>query len=487
MSWLSVLLTGGAIPPMLAAGGVFFLLYLRGLPLTRPRAMLRALTEKQAGGVSPFRAVTLALAGTLGVGNIVGVANAIAVGGAGALFWMWVSAGLAMILKYAEITLAVRHRETLPDGSFTGGAALYIRDGFPRHPKRGRVLSVVFSCLMILNALAMGCVIQVNAVASAFHGVLGIPVFVAAIVLTALTAPVILRGSRGISAVTEYLVPIMSLGYLVLSVAVLILRRDALPAAFAAVFRGVFSPKSAAGGVIGFLTSRALRVGTMRGLLSNEAGCGTAPTAHASANTAFPAAQGVWGIFEVFVDTIVLCTLTALVILVNASAAEPYAETPVMMTVAAFGASLGQGAAWFLTAAILCFGYATVVCWADYGASSVRFLSRGKRSVGIYFAVFLICIPIGCAIAPGMIWSVSDFAIAALTTINLFVLFRLRGEIREETFRRFRPSFQAQKDKDRDARGRRHETGDARQEAPDSPTQAGKANRRANQTRRIVK
>lgn len=437
VSILLSLFTGGGVPFLLGASGVFFLFYLRGRPLTRPRAMFRALTEKQGGGVSPFRAVTLALAGTLGVGNIVGVANAIAIGGAGALFWMWVSALLAMILKYAEIVLAVRHRESLPNGTYTGGASRYIRDGFPRRPKCGRALAFLFSVFMVLNALAMGCVIQINAVSSAFFGVFRIPVWVSAIVLLFLTAPVILRGSRGISALTEYLVPIMSLGYVVLSVAVLILQRDALPTAFLSVFREAFAPKSAVGGVVGFLTARSLRVGTMRGLLSNEAGCGTAPTAHACANTSSPAAQGVWGIFEVFVDTILLCTMTALVILVNRDATADYVSSPVMMTISAYAASLGQGSALFLAAAIFCFGYATVLCWAEYGASSVRFLSPRRPWLRAYYIAFLFCIPIGCAVAPNAVWIVSDLAITVLTTINLIVLFRLRKEIREETEKRF--------------------------------------------------
>lgn len=437
MSILWSFLTGGGIPVLLTAAALFFIFYLRGLPFLRPRAMFRALTEKQPGGTSPFRALTQALAGTLGVGNIVGVANALAIGGAGALFWMWVSALLAMILKYAEILLAVRYRETLSDGSHTGGAIYYIRRAFGRSAKCGGIVAALFAGFMILNSFTMGCVIQVNAVSSAFSGVLGIPVWITATILVLLTAPVIFRGSRGISALTEYLVPIMSLGFLILSVTVLILRREALPAAIGSVFSEAFSPKSAAGGILGFLTSRALRTGTMRGLLSNEAGCGTAPTAHAGANTSSPAAQGVWGILEVFVDTVLLCSLTAFVILVNVPAASEYAQTPVMMTVAAFAASLGSGAGWFLSAAIFCFGYATVICWADYGASALWSIKRSEKLKTAYTVAFLVCIPLGCAIAPGMIWSVSDFAITALTSINLLALFLLRRQIREETEKRF--------------------------------------------------
>lgn len=481
MSVLYQLATGGAIPVILSVSGVWFLWYLRGAPFRSPRGMIRAMCEKRPGGVSPFRAVTLALAGTLGVGNIVGVANAIRIGGAGAVLWMWVSALLAMILKYAEITLAVRHRRIGRDGSYSGGAPCYIRDGFPRHPAMGRLLAVVFSGLLILNALSMGCVIQVNAVASAMRGVWNFPVAVCAIVLLLLTAPVILRGARSVLNVTGYLVPIMSLGFLILSAAVLILRRDAVPGAFASIFRDAFSPLGMGGGVIGFLTSRSLRVGTMRGLLSNEAGCGTAPTAHAGANTDSPAAQGVWGVFEVFADTILLCTVTALVILVNYDAAIPYGNDPMMMTVAAFSESLGEGAGWFLSAAILCFGYATLLCWSGYGVSAVREITAHPRAEHSFLAAFLLCIPIGCAVAPDAVWTVSDLAIAALTTLNVTALLHMRREIREETIRRF-PLRRQQKDPNR-RRGRENKPAtDMRKKPSGQAADTGKTQRDPDRT-----
>ena len=444
MSILWSILTGGGIPVLLAVSALFFFVYLRGMPFVRPRAMLGALTEKQPGGVSPFRALTLSLAGTLGVGNIVGVANALAVGGAGALFWMWLSALLAMILKYAEILLAVRFRQTLPDGSHTGGAVYYIRHAFGRSARAGGFFALLFAVFMILNSFTMGCVIQVNAVSSAFSGVLNIPIWITAASLVILSAPVILRGAKGISALTEYLVPVMSLGFVVLSVIVLILRREAMPAVLGLVFREAFSPASAAGGILGFLTCRALKTGTMRGLLSNEAGCGTAPTAHAGANTASPAAQGVWGIVEVFTDTILLCSLTAFVILVNFPAAAEYAEMPVMMTVAAFAASLGSGAGWFLSAAIFCFGYATVICWAEYGASALWSIKSSSRLRTGYLIAFLFFIPLGCAVAPSAVWSISDFAITILTTINLLALLLLRRQVKEETLLRFGKPYKKQ-------------------------------------------
>ncbi len=447
------LLGGGAIPVLLTLAGVFFLLYLRGGPFRSPRRMLRALLYKKNGetvqrrryggallhrsgsGVSPFRAVTLALAGTLGVGNIVGVANALWLGGAGALFWMWVSALLAMLLKYAEILLAVAHRRTAPDGSHSGGAVQYIRDRFPS--RAGALLAALFGSLTVLDALSMGCVIQVNAVASALHGTLGVPLPAAGALLLLLALPVILRSSRAVSALTEYLVPIMSLGYLVLSVAVLVIRRDALGGALASVFREAFHPASAAGGGLGFLTSRSLRIGTMRGLLSNEAGCGTAPTAHACAATDSPASQGVWGIFEVFADTILLCTVTALVILVSFPSVRAWGDDAVMMTISAYTGVLGPWAKWFFCAAVFCFGYATVICWAGYGCEAIRSLTRRRLPLALYLLAFAVCIPVGAMLAPAAIWSAADFAIASMTAINLFVLLACRKEIRDETTRVF--------------------------------------------------
>lgn len=432
--------SGGAVPFFLLAGGLFFFLYLRGRPILCPRKMGVALTGKeQTGGVSPFRALTLALAGTLGVGNMVGVANAIVLGGAGAVFWMWISALVAMMLKYAETVLGVRYRRQDADGHYHGGAVYYIRDGLAarRHTRGGEILSAVFAVLILLDAASMGCVIQINAVSSAMQGVLHFPAWVCALLLVLVCLPVLPRGQNGISALTEYLVPIMSGGYILLSLAVLILRREALAPAMGAIFRDAFRPASAAGGILGFLTCSALRTGVMRGLLSNEAGCGTSPAAHASAHTNSPAAQGVWGILEVFVDTIVLCTATALVILAAAPDPSLFGDNGVMLTVGAYTSVLGDFAGWFFCAAIFCFGYATVICWYGYGAECVGFLTRKPIWTRIYFAVFLLLIPVGAVLAPGAVWICSDFAIACLTMLNTVVLVYLRRDVREETDRFF--------------------------------------------------
>ena len=430
---LKWLLTGGLIPPLLLLVGVFFLVYLRGHPWRAPKRMLSAMLDGGEGKTSSFRAMMLALAGTLGVGNIVGVANAIAIGGAGAVFWMWISALFAMILKYAEILLAVSHRKQDKKGGFFGGAVYYIRDCFlsRRHARLAVLVPVVFAVLMVVDALSMGCVIQVRAVGETLQEVVGIPTVYSGVFLVLLTLPLLARGTKGISALTEYLVPIMTAGYIILSVAVLILRREALGGALLSICREAFAPASAVGGASGFLLSRALRVGTMRGLLSNEGGCGTAPTAHAEADAKSPAHQGVWGIFEVFADTIVLCTATALVILVSG---VDTTSGGVMMTVSAYSSVLGGFADWFFSAAVFCFGYATLLCWGSYGMESVRFLSQKKRWRALYILVFGVCILLGVRSAPEAVWNIADFAIAAMTAINLCVLLLLRREVREETF-----------------------------------------------------
>ncbi len=428
-------LTGGLVPPMLLLCGVFFMIYLKGYPGRAPFKMLSSFHRGGTGdGVSSFRAMTEALAGTLGVGNIVGVANAIAIGGAGAVFWMWASALIAAVLKYAETVIAVAHRRTRRNGTHYGGAFYYIKDCFfsRRRYRTGIVLSSAFAILMILNALSMGCVIQVRAVTSAAENV-RIPASWTVAVLSIITLPLLMRGRRGISALTEYFVPVMTLGYVVLSVAVLVLRREAVGDAFALIFSSAFSFEGIGGGCFGFLTSRALRVGTMRGLLSNEAGCGTSPTAHAAANTDSPAAQGIWGILEVLVDTVLLCTLTALVILVSLPEVEMLGFDGMQMAIRAYSSVLGGGSEIFFAVATFCFGYATLLCWGGYGMEALAFLSRKKGFRALYLLLFGACIFIGAFAKEGVMWEISDFAIAALTVLNLFVLFMMRREVREHT------------------------------------------------------
>lgn len=435
LAWINRAVLSAAVPVTLMGAGAFFLFYLRWFPLLRFGAVWRALTVRQTGGVSPFRALTLALAGTLGVGNIVGVSAAISMGGFGAIFWMWVSALCAMLIKYAEIVLAMRHRQFDENGKPHGSAMRYIRACFERIglPRLGIVLAAAFAALCVLNAVSMGSVIQVNAIAGSLYGVFRVPPLLTGAILACLTFIVIRRGSGGVLAWTERLVPLMTLGYLVLSAAVLILRADRIGDAFAAILSDAFSPLAATGGVGGFLLSRGVRYGTMRGLISNEAGCGTAPAAHAVSDCPSPARQGVFGIAEVFVDTILLCTVTALVVIVSYGETVAREGDFMMMTIRAYSTVLGDFAAYFMSVAVLCFGFATVLCWSHYGAEAVAYLSPKPSLVSLFRVVYSLSVCLGALAASDWVWELADFAVGLMTIINLSALLLLRREVREET------------------------------------------------------
>lgn len=435
LAWLNEYVFGIAVPAALMGAGGFFLIFLRWFPFCRFGAVWRALTARQTGGVSPFRALTLALAGTLGVGNIVGVSAAIAMGGFGAIFWMWLSALAAMLLKYAEIVLAMRHREYDESGKPHGSAMRYVRACFARLglPRLGIALATIFAVLCVLNAVSMGSVIQINAVAEALDGVFRVPPLLTGGVLAVVTFFVIRRGSGGVLAWTERLVPLMTLGYLVLSAAVLILRADRIGDAFASILSDAFSSSAAAGGVGGFFLSRGVRYGTMRGLISNEAGCGTAPAAHAVSDCPSPARQGVFGIAEVFVDTILLCTVTALVVIVSYGETVAREGDFMMMTIRAYSAVLGDFAAYFMSVAVLCFGFATVLCWAHYGAESVSYLCDRPWARRGFVLLYSASVCLGAFAAADWIWELTDFAVGGMTLINVAVLLLMRREVRDET------------------------------------------------------
>ena len=442
LEFVNKYLIGTSVPVLLIFAGIFYLIILKGRPLRSPIKMIKTMLEPDGdkkSGISPFRSVTMALAGTLGVGNIVGVASAIALGGFGAVFWMWISALAAMILKYAEITLAVSHRRKR-EGENYGGAMYYIKDRFDKkkRPKIGKILAWSFAAMCAIVSLSMGCVMQVNAVSSSFKGVFDVPEWICGAILAIMTAAVITKGAKGISKLTEWLVPLMSLGYIVMSVAVMFICRDRIPEALAKIFSDAFSFGSTAGGILGFFISDAVRYGTMRGLLSNEAGCGTAPFAHAASSTNDPAKQGTWGVFEVFVDTIILCTMTAIVIILNYDEACAYASNGIMMTVRAYSAVLGKSAEYFLCAAVLLFAYATVICWAHYGIECVSYMFKNKkRARALYVIVFCAIAFVGSLVAPDSVWTVADFSIGLMTVMNVAVVCLMSDEVRELTNRIF--------------------------------------------------
>jgi AGCS family alanine or glycine:cation symporter len=282
----------------------------------------------------------------------------------------------------------------------------------------------------------MGCVIQSNAVSTSFEGVMNIPAWIVGVAVALLCLIVISGNAKWISAFSEKTVPLMTVGYIFLSVAVLAARHDLISSAFEAIFKDAFTPSSAAGGIVGFIISRGLRAGTMRGLMSNEAGCGTAPTAHAAATTQIPVKQGFWGIFEVFVDTILLCTLTALVIIVSILSGGDvlsFAENPMMMAIKAYSSVLGAWSEYFMAISVLLFAFATIICWAHYGKESIIYLTPKKMPVKVYILIYCIFIFVGAISAPQWAWLAADLAIGSMTMINLPILFISSGEVVKET------------------------------------------------------
>ena len=277
-------------------------------------SLFRKSKKDHGKNLSPFQAVSTALASTVGTGNIAGVTGALFVGGPGAVFWMWVSAFFGMCTKYAEIALAVRYREIGADGTYHGGPMYYIEKGLG---KKWKFLAVLFALLAGIASFGIGNIAQANEIGGAMKGMFGVEPVVTGVVLAVIVAIIILGGVKRIGQVTSYLVPVMALFYIVAGITVLIMRFTDIPAAFALIFKSAFSFEAVGGGVFGYGIAQAMRQGFARGVFSNEAGLGSAPMAHAAASTNEPAEQAMWGIFEVFIDTIVICSITALTVILS--------------------------------------------------------------------------------------------------------------------------------------------------------------------------
>ena len=441
IAFINKYIFGTAVPIMLVLTGIYYLILLRGFHIVKIKSIVRALTRRQnKNGISPFRAVTLALSGTLGVGNIVGVSAAIYLGGFGSIFWMWVSAFFAMLLKYAEIVIAVKHRRFDEKGNPYGSAMIYIEDYFKSIclKKTGCVIAVIFAVLCVLNSITMGNMIQTNSITGAFDSVWQISPTIVGVFLSLLVFFVISKGSEGISRFTEMLVPLMTLGYIVLSLAVIVLRFDKIDDAFISIFNEAFEVDSAVGGILGFFLSKGLRFGTMRGLVSNEAGCGTAPTAHATSNTNSPVEQGFWGIFEVFVDTIILCTMTAIVVIISYGEVKHFGNNFIMMTIGAYSNVLGDFAEYFLAISVLFFAFATIICWAHYGMQSVAYITKSNFILKAFVFIYSLSVFLGAIISGDIIWEAADFAIGAMTVINVTVICLMSKEVKRETLEYFK-------------------------------------------------
>lgn len=396
------------------------------------KAVGQTLRRPAVSGVSPFQAVCTALAATVGTGNIAGVAGAIALGGPGAIFWMWMSAFLGMIVKYAEVVLAVRYRKSTADGTYLGGPMYYIRAGL--RPGFG-FLATVYCVFGLVAAFGIGNATQVSTAVVSINAALpffGLEPSLAGnclfgVLMGILVALVVLGGAKRIGAVAEYLIPVVCLGYVALSLGALIQNRSALPQAVADIFAGAFSPRACTGGLVGSAFI-ALRVGISRGIFTNEAGMGTASIAHASANVSHPAQQGLFGIFEVFADTIVICTMTALVIL-TAPVSIPYGVSAgAELTVSAFMTVYGPWVCVFLAVSMVLLAFATILGWGLYGVRCAEYLF-GAKVCRSFSWIHALITAIGAIITPSLLWELSEIMNGLMAIPNLIALLALSPEV----------------------------------------------------------
>ncbi len=387
---------------------------------------LRKNRRQKENGISPFQAMSTALAGTMGVGNITGIATAMTLGGAGSIFWMWVSAFFGMMTKYAEVLLAVRYRQK-KDGGYFGGPMYYMEKGVG-----SKFLAVLFSVLCLAASLGMGNMTQSNAISLAADQLWSFPPWFTGLVTALVIGLVIIGGIRRIAAVTECMIPFLSLAYLFCSLLALILQANRLPEAFRQIFSCAFTPSSAFAGAAGYTVSQALRFGFARGIFSNEAGLGSAPIAHASADASHPAAQGMWGIFEVFADTLVVCTLTALVILTSGVADGGF--TGAGMTAAAFSAVLGPWGGKMVCFSLIFYAVAAILGWSFYGEQSLSYLMPNrKNAIFLYRAFFLFCCFLGAVARLDLVWGIADTLNGLMAAPNLLALLCLSDVVIKTT------------------------------------------------------
>lgn len=402
-----------------------------------------------AGAVSPFQAFTTAMAATAGTGNLVGVATAIIAGGPGAIFWMWVSGFFGMMTKYAEITLSVHYRKRNKKGDWVGGPMYYITHGLGR---KFKWLAVLFSVFGALAAFGIGNMTQINSIVGTSQTMLvdlhvinkatsGFSPFklILGIVLAVFVALVLLGGLKRIGNVTEFLVPFIGLACILGCIVAIFIKRDNLPDALASIFQGAFQMKAAAGGVLGYTFAQALRFGVARGVFTNEAGLGSAPIAHAAAEVDHPVKQGMWGCFEVFADTLVMCTLSALVVLT--SGAYKGSETLLdgsQLISAAFKSSFGIVGSVFLAFSVLIFAYCTCLSWSLYGLRCFEFLSNGRGSK-IYQGIYCMVVVIAAVMQLTLAWDIADTLNGLMAIPNLIALVGLSPIVFKLTKEFFHP------------------------------------------------
>lgn len=412
-------------------------LQIRKFPYAMKITLGRMLKKREAsdGALTPFQAVCTALAATVGTGNVAGVAGAIAIGGPGAIFWMWISALLGMCTKFSEVTLAVHFRERNKDGDYVGGPMYYIKNGLKKH---WHWLAYLFSAFGVLTVFGTGNATQVNTITTAIDSALynynlisedGAATLnlIIGIVLAGLIALILLGRIKRIGQVTEKLVPFMAIMYILLALGVIVVHVGAVPAVFSAIIRGAFDPAAVTGGAVGsFFMS--MKKGVSRGIFSNEAGLGTGSIAHACADTRKPVKQGFFGIFEVFVDTIVICTLTALVILCSGVPVGYGAAAGAELTISGFTSVYGGWVSIFTAVAMCCFAFSTIIGWGLYGTRCIEFLFGSKANKPFMLVYSLVAI-VGATMNLGLMWSIAETFNGLMVIPNLIAVFLLSGVV----------------------------------------------------------
>ena len=434
------------VPAMICIIGVGLLLSVRtrfiqvrkfGAALKNTIGKIFDKTQAKDGSMSPFQAVCTALAGTVGTGNIAGVAGAIALGGPGAIFWMWCSAFLGMCTKFSEVTLAIHFREKNANGEYVGGPMYYIKNGLS---KKWHFLAVLYALFGVLTVFGTGNATQVNTIVSSIHSALhNLHIIdgtvderanlIFGIFIAAFVAMVLLGGIKRIGQVSEKLVPFMATLYVILAIGVVILHINRIPAVFAMIFKSAFTPQAATGGIIGsmFLS---MKKGVSRGIFSNEAGLGTGSIAHACADTNNAVHQGMFGIFEVFMDTIVVCTLTGLVILLGAPNIVYGQAAGAELTISGFTATYGGWVSIFTAVAMCCFAFSTIIGWGLYGSRCIEFLG-GEKLVRPFLVAYSFVSIIGATINLGLLWDIADTFNGLMAIPNLIALLVLSGQVKK--------------------------------------------------------
>ena len=412
-------------------------LQIRKFPYAIKTTLGRIFRKRDAsdGAITPFQAVCTALAATVGTGNIAGVAGAIAIGGPGAIFWMWVSALFGMCTKYAEVTLAVHYREIIANGELVGGPMYYIKNGLS---KKWHWLAYLFAAFGVLTVFGTGNATQVNTITTAINSALlnynvisesavSTSNLIIGIIIAILIAMILLGGIKRIGHVTEKLVPFMALLYILLGLGVILLNIQNVPAVFVSIFRGAFQPRAVTGGIVlSMFTS--LKKGVSRGIFSNEAGLGTGSIAHACADTKKPVKQGMFGIFEVFTDTIVICTLTALVILCSGVAVDYGKAAGAELTILGFTSTYGSWVSIFTAVAMCCFAFSTAVGWGLYGARCIEFLFS-EKVIKPFMVIYSLVAILGATANLGLMWSIAETFNGLMAIPNLIALFLLSGTV----------------------------------------------------------